>query len=111
MRLSPRDPIMSVWLEFAGNADLELNNYPEAISYFRRSIERNSSYPRGWAGLVAALALSGQNDGARVAIEKLRTFAPDLSDEELMRHFGRHDSSRLREGLRLALGPPAAPRQ
>ena len=51
MRLSPRDPIMPVWLEFAGNAELELKNFPEAIELFRRSTALNPGYPRSWAGL------------------------------------------------------------
>jgi DNA-binding SARP family transcriptional activator/TolB-like protein/Flp pilus assembly protein TadD len=105
MQLSPRDPIMPVWLEFAGNAELELNHYDEAISYFRHSIALNSGYPRSWAGLVAAEALAGQSQDARDALGRLRTFAPSLNDEGLIKQFGRHDGSRLYDGLRLALGP------
>jgi len=105
MQLSPRDPIMPVWLEFAGNAELELSHYDEAIGYFRRSIALNSGYPRSWAGLVAAEALSGQSKDAHDALEKLRTFVPGLNDEALMRQYGRHDSSRLYAGLRMALSP------
>ena len=105
MRLSPRDPIMPVWLEFAGNAALELNRYEEAIGYFRQSIALNSGYPRSWAGLAAAEALSGQRKDARDALQKLKTFSPGLNDEALMQQYGRHDSSRLYEGLRTALGP------
>jgi tetratricopeptide (TPR) repeat protein len=110
MQLSPRDPIMPVWLEFAGNAELELKHYDEAIDYFRSSIALNSGYPRSWAGLVAATALSGQSKDARVALERLKTFAPGLNDEAFMRQYGRHDSSRLYEGLRLALGPAVSSR-
>jgi DNA-binding SARP family transcriptional activator/TolB-like protein/Tfp pilus assembly protein PilF len=110
MQLSPRDPIMPVWLEFAGNAELELNHYDEAISYFRHSIALNSGYPRSWAGLVAAEALAGQSQDARDALGRLRAFAPSLNDEGLIKQFGRHDSSRLYEGLRMALGPTVSSR-
>jgi tetratricopeptide (TPR) repeat protein len=106
MRLSPRDPIMPVWLEFAGNGELELNNYPEAIAMFQRSIALNAGYPRSWAGLAAAYALTGSPDEAHRVAEKLKTFAPNLGNEALARQFGRHDGSRLREGLVLAFALP-----
>jgi DNA-binding SARP family transcriptional activator/TolB-like protein len=106
MRLSPRDPVMPVWLEFAGNGELELRNYPEAIAIFQRSIALNAGYPRSWAGLAAAYALAGSPDEAYRVVDKLKTFAPNLGDEALARQFGRHDGSRLREGLVLAFALP-----
>jgi DNA-binding SARP family transcriptional activator/TolB-like protein/Flp pilus assembly protein TadD len=106
MRLSPRDPIMPVWLEFAGNGELELNNYPEAIAIFQRSIALNSGYPRSWAGLAAAYALAGSPDDAHRVADKLKTFAPNLGNEALALQFGRHEGSRLREGLVLAFAVP-----
>ena len=109
MRLSPRDPIMPVWLEFAGNAELELKDYPAAIEYFRRSTELNPGYPRGWAGLVAAHALAGHEDDVRRYAAKLKTFAPTLNADGLVRQYGHQDTSQLSQGLRLALA--AAPRQ
>jgi DNA-binding SARP family transcriptional activator/TolB-like protein/tetratricopeptide (TPR) repeat protein len=108
MLLSPRDPAMPVWLEFAGNAELELNNYSEAAATFQRSIALNPGYPRSWAGLVAAHALAGRQEEARRLAEKLKTFAPDLNEDALTSHFGRHEGSRVREGLRLALALSAA---
>ena len=98
---------MPVWLEFAGNAELELGNYSEAIGMFQRSIALNPGYPRGWAGLVAAYALAGEAEQAHVYAERLKDFAPELSDEALARQFGRHDGSKLREGLVLAFAASA----
>ena len=106
MRLSPRDPVMPVWLEFAGNGELELNNYPTAIAMFQRSTALNAGYPRSWAGLAAAYALAGSPDDAHRVAEKLKTFAPNLDNQALARQFGRHDGSRLREGLALAFALP-----
>lgn len=103
MRLSPHDPVMPVWLEFAGNAELELAHYNESIAYFRRSIELNDAYPRSWAGLAAAQALSGQDDFARDTLVHLKAVAPRLDDAAVLQHFGRHNSSRLHEGLRMAM--------
>jgi TolB-like protein/Tfp pilus assembly protein PilF len=102
MRLSPRDPVMPVWLEFAGNAELERTNYPEAIANFSRAVALNPGYPRSWAGLVAAHALAGHDSEARGYTQKLKTLSPNLSADALVLQYGRHDGSRLREGLRLA---------
>jgi TolB-like protein/DNA-binding SARP family transcriptional activator/Tfp pilus assembly protein PilF len=105
MLLSPRDPIMPIWLEFAGNAELELGDYREAIAMFERSIAINPNYPRSWAGLVAAHALANQPTEARRFAVKLRMFAPSLENEDLPRHFGRSETSKLHEGLALAFAP------
>src|SRR5262249_44342672 len=102
IRLSPRDPILEVWVEFAGNAELELGRYSEAIAYFRRATEINPGYPRGWAGLAATYALSGHDLEAHDYAEKLRTFQPKLNAQALVKLFGRHPTSRLSEGLQLA---------
>jgi len=106
MLLSPRDSIMPVWLEFAGNAELELGDYREAISLFERSIAINQRYPRSWAGLVAAYALANQPAEARRVAEKLKTFAPTLANDDLPNHFGRSENSKLHEGLVLAFSSP-----
>lgn len=106
MLLSPRDPVMPVWLEFAGNAELELNHYSDAVAMFQRSIALNPGYPRSWAGLAAAQALAGRAGEARHTAQKLRGFAPDLDNEAMVRQFGRHDGSRLRAGLGLAFAQP-----
>ena len=106
MLLSPRDPIMPVWLEFAGNAELELGDYREAITMFERSIAINPRYPRSWAGLVAAHALANQPTEARRFAVKLKTFAPNLENDDMPRQFGRSENSKLHEGLVLAFGSP-----
>jgi len=104
MRLSPRDPTMAVYLEMAGNAELELGHYEEAIENFHRSTMLKPGYPRGWAGLAAAHALAGHDNEARGDAEKLKSFAPNLSTDLLIEQFGRHKTSRLHQGLIAALG-------
>jgi DNA-binding SARP family transcriptional activator/TolB-like protein len=103
MRLSPRDPIMVAWLEFTGDAELELNQFEQAIESFHRSIALNPGYPRAWAGLAAAHALAGHSDEARGDVEKLRTFAPTLNAQAMLDRFGRHKESHQYNGLLLAL--------
>jgi len=106
MRLSPRDPVMPVWLEFAGNAELELGHNVEAATLFQRSVALNPSYPRSWAGLVAAHALNGELDEANRRVKKLKTFEPEMNSDALLRQFGRAPDSKLYAGLRLVLATP-----
>ncbi|HEY0439390.1 MAG TPA: tetratricopeptide repeat protein, partial [Xanthobacteraceae bacterium] len=109
MRLSPRDPNMAYWLEFAGCAELELHRYAEAIETFRRSIALNPGYPRSLVGMIAAQTLSGNVEGARPYINKLKTLVPSLTPQQMFARFGRKPglAPQLREGLRIALTPPA----
>lgn len=106
MLLSPRDPAMPVWLEFAGNAQLELGDYREAIALFDRSVALNPGYPRSWAGLVAAYALANEPAEARRVAVKLKSFAPNLESDEMPLQFGRSENSKLHEGLTLAFSSP-----
>ena len=101
MRLSPKDPAFAIWLEFAGSAQLELGQYREASDDFRRSIALTPDYPRPWAGLVAAQALAGEIDAARLSVDRLGKLAPNLTARQLFQRFGRLNSHspRLQQGL------------
>jgi DNA-binding SARP family transcriptional activator/TolB-like protein len=105
MRLSPRDPNRAFWLSFECNAMMELGRYREAIESCRRAIALNPAFLSGWAGLAAAHALAGDMGEARVHLNKLKTLAPHLSEDELVKRFGRHKAhpARIREGLKLVL--------
>jgi tetratricopeptide (TPR) repeat protein len=111
MRLSPKDPSLAIWLEFAGSAELELDHYQAAIENFRRSIALTPAYPRPWAGLVAAQALAGDVEASRISTDQLRTLAPNLTARALFQRFARLTAQcpRLQEGLRLALALPVRP--
>jgi TolB-like protein/DNA-binding SARP family transcriptional activator/Tfp pilus assembly protein PilF len=105
IRLSPRDPNLAYWLEFVGCAELELDRVQSAIENFRRSTALNPGYPRSWAGLVAAHALSGNAIELRQSLERLKTLTPSLTNQDIVRRFGRREGQapRLREGLRVAV--------
>jgi DNA-binding SARP family transcriptional activator/TolB-like protein/Tfp pilus assembly protein PilF len=105
MRLSPKDPALAIWLEFAGAAELELSHYQEAIENFRRSIAMAPTYPRPWAGLVAAQALAGDIEASHRAAGELRKSSPNLTEQQLYQRFARPStqSPRLQEGLWRAL--------
>jgi DNA-binding SARP family transcriptional activator/TolB-like protein/Flp pilus assembly protein TadD len=105
LRLSPKDPARSMWLEFACNSELELGRLQGAIDDCSHSVALNPTYGRSWAGLAAAHALSGNAEQAGRAADKLRALEPGLPIEALMKRFGRGKvhGIKLPEGLRLAL--------
>jgi TolB-like protein/Tfp pilus assembly protein PilF len=103
MRLSPRDPTMTVFLDMAGYAELELDRAADAVESFRRAVALKPAYPRPWAGLAAAHALAGRLDEARDSARKLVALQPSLTTAALLKQFGRGEHSRLHEGLRSAL--------
>jgi tetratricopeptide (TPR) repeat protein len=52
-----------------GNAYVEEKHYPEAINWFRTSMNRNPNYPDSYLGLADALIASGRMDEAISALE------------------------------------------
>jgi TolB-like protein/DNA-binding SARP family transcriptional activator/Tfp pilus assembly protein PilF len=113
MRLSPRDPEMSAWLDFAGGAELELTHDDKAIEYLNRSLALYPNHPPTLLALAAAYALTGRLDAARSRLEQVQRSLPYLPDEKMIeRLFGtpkRSGGGRLTEGLRLVLAPAADP--
>jgi TolB-like protein/Tfp pilus assembly protein PilF len=107
MRLSPRDPTMTVFLEMAGHAELELDHHAAAIESFQRAAALKPAYPQPWAGLAAAHALAGRMDEARGYARRLIALQPHLGTDALIEQFGRTAGSQLRTGLSLALAPVA----
>jgi TolB-like protein/DNA-binding SARP family transcriptional activator/Tfp pilus assembly protein PilF len=111
MRLSPKDPVLSYWLNFAGFAELELEHDEGAIESFRQAQALRPRYHSSYVGLAAAYALSGRLDDARRTLAELRSFAPQMSRERLLARFGDRGTTkhRLTRGLELALAPATAP--
>jgi tetratricopeptide (TPR) repeat protein len=67
LRLSPRDTLAYVWMDFAGFAKVHLASYEQAVAWLRRSIDANRNYPLSFFHLAAALAQLGQLNEARSA--------------------------------------------
>ena len=83
IRLSPQDPTISSWFLFAGQAQLHLRNYEEAIRWMERSVE---SYPRSGRTqifLAAAYMLKGDRDAAGTAARRALKELPHLQAEHL----------------------------
>jgi TolB-like protein/class 3 adenylate cyclase len=68
LRLSPRDPFVYHWDFIAGVANFYLGKEEQAISWLRRSIEANRTYPLSHFYLAAVLARLGRLPEARAEV-------------------------------------------
>jgi TolB-like protein/class 3 adenylate cyclase len=111
LRLSPRDPMIHLWLMFAGFAKTLLGKWEEALPRLRKSIDANPNNP--WANfyLSACLAHLGRLDEARAAVGTGLAVNPKFSIKRL-RAFGESNNAvflaqreRMIEAMRLAGAP------
>jgi len=83
----PTNPTPEISARNLGQAYLEEKNYPDAINWFRTSLNRNKDYPDPYLGLAEALLASGRLEEAVAQLEAGVTEIPGDP------------------GLQLALGP------
>jgi tetratricopeptide (TPR) repeat protein len=88
LRLSPRDTLAYQWLSFVGMADIHLRRYEEAVDWLRRSVEANRNNPPSHIFLAAALALLGQLEEARAAIQQALALNPQATIARFRASFG-----------------------
>jgi len=69
LRLSPRDASAYAWLVWVGNAKSQLGADAEAAAWYRRGIDANRNFVAGHFFFASALALLGQLDEARAAVQ------------------------------------------
>lgn len=77
--LSPADPLQFLWSVGIASAHFEQCRYPEAVRWYRRSLEEE---PKAvWINrfLAPACALAGNRDEARQAFDVVRQKFPDLT--------------------------------
>jgi tetratricopeptide (TPR) repeat protein len=65
----PTNPTPEISSRNLGQAYLEDRRYPEAINWFRTSLNRNQHYPDAYLGLSDALLAAGRMDEALAALE------------------------------------------
>jgi TolB-like protein/Tfp pilus assembly protein PilF len=108
LRLSPQDVTRSHWLRFAGEAEIELKNYGEALALLRQSYVLNPHQQPTLRSLAAVNALSGNIDEARRYLAELASVAPKNSTPP---HASLPDHNRhpeLARGLEMARTPSHA---
>jgi TolB-like protein/class 3 adenylate cyclase/tetratricopeptide (TPR) repeat protein len=76
LRLSPRDVMAYSWMLYVGLAKFQIEAYPEAVAWFRRSIEANPNYPIVPHNLAAALAKVGDMSNARAVMKTAMVLNP-----------------------------------
>jgi TolB-like protein/Tfp pilus assembly protein PilF len=68
LRLSPRDTLAYIWMDFAGHAKNLLGLHEQAVTWSRRAIEANRNYLFPYINLGVALARLDRLDEARSAV-------------------------------------------
>ena len=107
VRLSPRDPSLSLWLYFACHAHMHLGQYDAAIEKCRKSVEIDPLW-YAYIDLISAYGWEGMQEQARAAIAELEKLMPgytvqkwalaDWSDNPTFKV----EYARIVEGLRKA---------
>jgi adenylate cyclase len=90
MRLSPRDPFLTIWHLLKGWAALLSDHYREAVEFATQAVEANAEFPDNYAVLASAYGHLGNAAQARAALDELLRRMPGLTaaDERLNRPFG-----------------------
>jgi adenylate cyclase len=78
-RLSPRDPLRSVWYATIGRAQVLLNEDKKAIETAQKGIVANSNHPHNYAVLASAYAHLGEMDKATAALDELKRVLPNAT--------------------------------
>jgi len=111
LRLSPRDPLIHLWLMFAGFAKTLLGKWEEALPWLRKSIDANPNNPWSNFYLSACLVHLDRLDEARSAVRSGLAVNPKFSIKRL-RAFGESDNAvflaqreRMIEAMRMAGAP------
>lgn len=78
IRLSPRDPLLSVWLYYICHAHTHLGHDNEAIDWCSKSVVTNPLW-YAYIDLISAYGWKGQKDDARAAIAELNRLVPNYT--------------------------------
>jgi TolB-like protein/Tfp pilus assembly protein PilF len=108
LRLSPHDTRAHFWMMFVGGAKLDLGEDAQAVAWFRRGLQANRNHPLAHFQLAAALALLGQLDEARAAVQAGLALDPAFTLRRLLMNAPSYDPSyrrrwrRVYDAMRLA---------
>jgi TolB-like protein/Tfp pilus assembly protein PilF len=79
LRLSPRDNLVNIWMNYVGVANSVLGRYEQAVAWHQRSIEANRNFPPAYLWLAAALGQLGRLGEARSAAEAALALNPSFT--------------------------------
>jgi adenylate cyclase len=102
MRLSPRDPWLSTFHLFTGQAELGLGHADGAIAQFRQAIDSGFHGYQVYAFLAAAYAQAGTVDEAKGPLAEARRLNPKLTVKWLIEHTSASGVPAALDGVRKA---------
>ena len=100
MRLSPRDPNLGSWHNFASDAELGLGHFDAAIEEARKAIDAGYRVFLAYTQLAIAYALKGNLEEAKAALAEARRLNPKLTVKLMRDRYP--DFPWVSEGLRKA---------
>lgn len=104
-RLSPYDPMNFYFWLLAGIAEFVAGRYGECVAWTRKSVRANPRFVAALRTLAPALALSGDEQGARAIASQLLAIEPNFRVSRFIAWYPlrrAEDLARLEEGLRAA---------
>jgi adenylate cyclase len=102
LKLSPRDPQLTIIFGILGSVEVALGDYSAAIEHERKSIELAPPTFRQFTDLAAAQALAGKSEEAAASLEAARQRNPKLTLKWLRANAVGMTSPNEIEGLRKA---------
>ena len=86
MHISPRDPIIGLWHENFGDAEINLGRFDAAISEYRKALDMGIQAYFVHTNLAAAYALDGKMDEAKAELAEARRLNPAITVEWMKEH-------------------------
>ncbi len=104
LRLSPRDPRAEDCWAGITLALMQLARDEEAVATGRKAVQGNPNSASAWRAFAAALALAGQQDAARIAMQRMLAIDPTCTLQSMAARFGYTEEARARyfDGMRQA---------
>ena len=90
MRLSPRDPSMSLWQLQLGDVEIGAGHAKASIDEYQKAFDAGYRSFYIYANLAAAYALEGKMDEAKSALAEARRLNPSLTVKWYRRACGGH---------------------
>ncbi len=75
-RLSPHDPLYSMWSFAYTGAEFGAGHYKQSAEWARKTVETTPEFPAAWRYLAASLAFLGRMEEARAAKDQLLRVMP-----------------------------------
>jgi TolB-like protein/class 3 adenylate cyclase/Flp pilus assembly protein TadD len=86
MRISPRDPLVALWHDDLGDAEMGLGDFDSAIGEYRKALDMGSQAYYVHSDLAAAYAQAGRMDEARAELAEARRLNPAITVKWMQEH-------------------------